>query len=710
MKKQKNKTRILRRFGCLTAAFLVAAVAIVVKLFLTCVINAHDWNEAAMSQLEDTVLISPERGSILSSNGSILACNMMVWDIMLDLRHPKLDKLEKLKGLPWSSIDSLADYLDENYPRPSDLHTLPPDSAAECSWHARFRREFAKDPKKRSRSLMLARGVSMADFDTIGTKPFIKIFYGNSNCPYYKKHRYVRKQPYGSMAHYSIGLVYQDPKRNGEWHGYSGLEKDLDSLLYGKPGYAKHVAFTSGFGNWSVQDPRRGYDVVTTIDINIQDILEEEMLAMCQEKGASWGTAMIMEVATGEIKAISNVERLKDGTYGEAYNRIVDCYEPGSVIKPISMLIGFEDGLVKSVNDAVDTSPFQKTSDPHAPRIKNMKQVMAWSSNTGVARIIFRGYSSDPSKFRDRWESMGLFEKMHTGIAEEQIPRMPRLLPEDSKGNPVTMTARHLSLARQAYGYAVEISPLYLLSIYNAIANDGKYVRPHLVRSLRDENGNDSVVRHPMIREQVCSPHTAQMLRECLYEVVWGEGTGRAARDERVKIAGKTGTAFPTFPNARGYDKSKRRYAFAGFFPYDDPKYSCVVLILAPAGCGGAAGISGGVMRNSAVKMYARGMLNVGSNYAETVNASTPVFSAGNDAAIESVRENMNLPAAKKIKNAAVSGGVPSVVGCDAASAVAALERHGLNVRLQGTGRVVGQSIPPGSKARRGEKITLTMR
>jgi cell division protein FtsI (penicillin-binding protein 3) len=709
MKKQKNKTRILQRFGFITLLFLIAAGAIVVRLILTCVIHADEWNKVANRQLEVIDSIPPERGNILASNGSILACNIMVWDVMIDLRHPKI---QNLKSIPWSAIDSLADYLDAHYPRPADLATLPPDSMQKCSWRARFRREFAKPKEKRNRSLMLAKGVTLADYDSIGKMNFIKDYYKKSNCPYYKQSRYVRKQPYGSMAHYSIGLVFQDPLRNHQWHGYSGLEKDLDSLLYGKTGTAKRVALTNTIGNWIKEEPVRGYDVLTTIDINIQDIFEQEMLTMCQEKGATWATGMIMEVSTGEIKAISNVELLRDGTYGEAFNRIVECYEPGSVIKPISMMIAFEDGLVKSVNDAVDTSPFQKTTDPHAPTIKNMKQVMAWSSNTGVARIIFRGYSDDPSKFRDRWESMGLFERMHTGIAEEKLPRMPRLLPQDSKGNPITMTARHLSLARQAYGYAVEISPLYLLSIYNAIANDGKYVRPHLVRALRDENGRDSVIKYPMIRDQVCSPHTAEMLRECLYEVVWGEGTGRAARDERVHIAGKTGTAFPTLEHAVGYDTSKRRYAFAGFFPYENAKYSCVVLMLAPAHCGSAASLSGGVMRNTAVKMFARGMLDVGSNYAEVKNNSNPVLAAGNDQAINEVRSNLSLHGAKKIHTdgAAKQGTVPSVIGYDAASALSVLEKAGLNVRISGTGRVVAQSIPKGTPLVKGRKILLTLK
>lgn len=712
-KKQQNKNHILFRFGLITLLLMGLSIAVLVKLFSTTVIDAAAWNKAAARQLEKIDTIPPERGSILASNGSILACNVLVWDFMIDLRHAKIARLDEI---PWPSLDSLADYLDANYPRPKNLNSMPADSVKKYSWRARFRREFAKDPNKRNRSLFLAKGATLTEFEELGQQPFLNRFYGKRNSPYYKSSRFVRKQPYGTMARYSIGLMYQDPLRANQWHGYSGLEKDLDSLLYGREGYAKRVAMTAGVGNWNTLEPVKGYDVVTTIDIAIQDIFEQEMAAMCEYANAEWGTGLIMDVATGAIVAISNMERRPDGSgYAEAYNRTVACFEPGSVIKPVSLLIGFEDGLIHSNNDHVDTSPFQQTTDPHPPTVKSIPQVMAWSSNTGVSRIIFRGYAQDPSKYYERWKSLGLLERMHTGIAEEQIPRISQLLPQTAKGLPITMTARHLALARQAYGYALEISPLYLLSIYNAIANDGRYVRPHLVHALRDESGRDSVMTYKPIREQVCSPRTAQMLRECLREVVWGEGTGRAVRDDRVEIAGKTGTAFPVFEKGKGvgYDKSRRRYAFAGFFPYSNPRYSCMVLMLAPAHSGSAASLSGGVMRNTAVRMYARGMLDGGSNYADDPVESFPVLASGNKEAMAKVQKGLSTKGARSIRVAPVdkrTGAVPDMSGYDAATAVATLEKMGLNVRLSGTGRVVGQIPEAGTMLYKGQQIILTLK
>ena len=709
MAKQKNKAHILFRYGVVTLLLVLMATAIGASLTYTTTLNASDWNKAAEQNLNIDTVLAPERGSILASNGSILACNALVWDIKIDMQHSRMTD----KKLDMVALDSLADYLDNNYPRPANLKELPPDSIKKYSWYTRLHRELEKPVKKRRRALMIARGVEDDVFDKLVKEaPLIKNFKGE-RVPIYRKSRYIRTQPYGMMARYSIGVVNEDSTRNYEKHGYSGLEKDLDSLLYGKPGLARSITFNTGTGDWTIKKPQRGYDVVTTIDLQIQDILEQELLERCSATNAEWGTAMVMEVATGEIKAISNFERRDDGTYGEAYNRAVTCYEPGSVVKPISLLIAFEDGLITSNNNTVDCSKFQRTTDPHAPTVKTIPEVMGWSSNTGVARIIFRGYADKPETFRDRWARLKMFEKMHSGIAEERPVRMKRLLPFDETGQH-TMTERHLDLARQSFGYALDISPLYLLSIYNAIANNGHYVRPHLVRALRLPSGRDSVLHHAPILDQVCTPEHARMLRECLRKVVTG-GTARSAKlDEVVPLAGKTGTCYPVFKKeeGHGYDKSKRRFAFAGFFPYDHPRYSCVVLVQAPAGSGGAGSISGKVLSRVAERMFARGMLGDTPGYNTERIASVPVLTNGEGSALYNLQKLLGITA-KRLAGPDPSKTpeqkVPSVINCDARTALRQLEQRGLNVVLRGTGRVTSQSIPAGSAVRKGARIILQL-
>ncbi|MCH5229250.1 MAG: transpeptidase family protein [Muribaculaceae bacterium] len=694
------------RYAIVTLLFVAFGVALSVKLFHTTVVEAPAWNERARKDLSKTSVIPPERGNLLASNGNILACNLKVYDIKLDLRH---NKVMGQNPLPWAKIDSLADSLDYYYPRAAHLHQHP-DTFAKYSWHTRLKKEFEKDPGRRPRALPIARKKTLEDFEMIRNFPYLKDFKGSGfRIPVYKEERNVRIYPYGRMAYRSIGRVNEN-SNTGEFHGYSGLEKDLDSLLYGKPGEAKKVALTSGLGNWVSQPAVRGYDILTTIDIDIQDMLEEELLNICMDSRAEWGTAILMEVETGEIKAISNIELLENGTYGEALNRAVLPFEPGSVMKPISLMIAFEDGLVKSVNDQVNCSPFQRTSDPHAPTIKNMKQVIEMSSNTGIARVIFRGYAENPASFHDRLTSIGFFEPMHSGIAGECIPRIRKLLPQDSRGNNITMTARHLDLARQAYGYNTEIPPIYTLSVYNAIANGGRYVRPHLVRSLISEDGRDSVLPISYIRDRICSEETAAKVRECIHEVVWGtSGTARAVQDSRVEVAGKTGTAYPV-ENGQ-YNTSKRRYAFAGFFPYNNPKYSCMALVLGPSGTS-ANRTSGQVVKNIALKMFARGMLNNKSTYSSQRNNGVPVFMASEKLEPNEISNQLGISNHKRVKTPELSatGTVPDVRGLDAPTAVKLLEQRGIDVSLKGTGRVVAQSLPEGSEVKPGTSITLSLK
>ena len=707
-----NQARTLLRYGIIVMCLLILSALIVYKMFSTTIINHNAWNERAEKTLNDTTVISPIRGSILACDGSILACNLELYDISMDLRHPKI---MRQKQLNWASIDSLADSLDRYFPRRPNL--THPDSIEKYSWNTALKKAFEKDPKTRTRVFRLVNKGTLEDFYQIKSFPFIRDF-GKNNTPLYKEVKNIRMYPYGNMAKRSIGRINIDTTSNrlkgfdiNEVHGYSGLEKDLDTLLYGKPGLARKLPLMSGVTDWVYKPAQRGYDIRTTIDIDIQDILEEELLKICQESNAEWGTAIIMEVATGEIRAISNLEKGPKGNYIEALNRAVTGFEPGSVMKPLSLMIAFEDGLVSSVNQTVDCSPFQRTSDPHAPRIKNMKQVIEMSSNTGIARVIFRGYKDDPAKFHDRLASIGFFDKMNSGIADEELPRIRKLLPQNSKGKNITMTARHLDLARQAYGYNTAIPPLYMLSIYNAIANDGKYVRPHLVHSLIDENGKDSVIPIDYIRERICSPETARKVRECIREVVWGKhGTARKVQDDRVEIAGKTGTAYPHVKNV-GYDKSKRRYAFAGFFPYDNPRYSCMALVLASAGTS-ANRTSGQVVKNVALKLYSRGMLNNTSSYSSQTKSDRPTFYASTSKDGSVVKNNLNIKGAKQFKsNGQIADGkMPDVKGYDITSAINILEKSGLKVVVKGNGYVAQQSIPAGNKIKKGQTVTLTLK
>lgn len=714
--KKGNKRRIFNRYGYISAFFFLIAAGIVYNMFRTTVVDAADWNERAERELSQIDTIQPERGSILAANGNILACNVKVCDIRLDMSHTKIQKIDSVKLR--AKLDSLADTLDVLFPR--YVRETMKDKPKHQPWREKFEKELAKIPSKRSKAILIAKDLPLDQYDSLRKLVFIRDFKGAGfRCPLYKEEHSRRIYPYGRMAHRSIGRVNEvrdttkKTNKKGEIHGYSGLEKDLDSLLYGKPGYAKKAAMLKGYGSWVTLPPTPGYDLLTTIDIDLQDMVEESLLDICTEHNCEWGTAILMEVKTGEIKALSSIERMKDGTYGEALNRAVLPYEPGSVIKPISMMIAFEDGIVSNVNQTVDCSPFQQTKDPHAPNVKTMKQVIEMSSNTGIARIIFRKYGNQPEAYYDRLASIGFFDRINSGIAGEHPPIVKRLVERDTAGNRYTMTARHLDLARQAYGYNTMVPPLYTLAYYNAIANKGKMVRPHLVRAIRSERG-DSMLPISYIREQVCSPETAEKVKQCIHEVVWGDhGTARAVRDDRVKIAGKTGTAYPTeevVPGKWQYNTAKRRFAFAGFFPYDQPLYSCMVLVQGMAGLS-ANRTSGQVLKQIALKMHARGMLSAPQTLAKTAAHGSPTIAAGESSNSNAIASTLGSKVKRvAAKPSADAGKVPDVVGYDLRSAVSELEKRGLNVRVHGTGRVIGQSLPAGATFARGDRITLTLR
>lgn len=702
-----NRGHIMARYGFMTLIFLAFCSAVIYKLAMNTVVDGKAWADRSYYEFTLTDTIAPERGSILSCNGNILSCNETLFDVRINLRHPKFANLNSRK---WAAIDSLADSLDLYYPLQRQVDdTTPKDSVP--SWRDLFHTELVRPVADRRKVKRVGTKLELAEFERMREWPFFNQISRKVSCPLYAEDHVVRVNPFGDMARLSIGRVYED-SITGRICGYAGLERALDSLLYGQPGVVRRV------DKWIMQPARRGYDVITTIDIDMQDLVESELLDMCDSVRAQWGTAILMEVNTGEIKAISNVERDPvTGQFIEARNRAVERIEPGSVIKTISLMLAFEEGLIHSVNDMLDCSNAFGTQDHHGGGMKSVKEVLATSSNTGTAHLIVRKYHDHPEAWGDRLRSIGFDKPMHTGISGEQLPHISKMGPIDDYGRPQTMTARINGMARQAFGYVLDVPPMYTLSYYNAIANNGKYVRPHLVRALRDADGRDSILPITYIMDSVCSQATARKMRECLHEVVWGaHGTARRIQDDRVEIAGKTGTAIPyDYEVLNSYDHSKRRFAFAGFFPYDKPKYSCMVVICTDAGSTSAGSGAGGVLRNIATRLYAKGLLtdNPTSYTAQRAGAGPTLYPSLTDAVRRSAA-GIGAKNARQIANnaAATPGGVvPDVRGMDAASAVQALERRGIRVdRINGTGRVMTQSLTPGTPLRRGSGCQLWLK
>jgi len=350
-------------------------------------------------------------------------------------------------------------------------------------------------------------------------------------------------------------------------------------------------------------------------------------------------------------------------------------------------------------------------TDSHGGATRTARQIIETSSNIGMAKIITQKYGSNPPAFKARLEGMGFFEPFHLGIAGEETPVFSKADVKDGG---------RVVLSRQAYGYGTRIPPLCTLAMYNAIANDGKYVRPRLFTKLSRAGEPDSIIPVSYIRKQVCSPENARKLRLMLHDVVWGDhGTARHwVQDSMVEIAGKTGTAFEVINGKYG---ARKRLAFCGFFPYEKPKYSCIVLMLgADRGAGASSGM---VLKNIARKMYAHGLLGSTPDYAavksknkknapsQDTKVHPTLFASLNDKKSARLQRDLGLKDSHRYaRPEKVKSGVPKVIGLDIREAIRLLEGCGLKVSFTGSGMVVAQSLTPGSHYARGERINLKLK
>ena len=690
MTKRKNRDYIMGRYIFIMVGIILVAIAVAVRLFSTTVIHAAEW-EAKAESLNRTRVVEPQRGKIHADDRTVLAANVNFYVPRLDLRSEGIKE------------DTLMRYLK---PLCDSLAVISPYRTAR-QWEEQISDAYTHRYTKRGvRSFPIGNKLTYSQLQRMKKFPFIKL--GSSKSGFYYEEQPRRCNPYGRMAARSIGkIAYDTVKRRVA--GSSGLERALDDMLYGEPGEASSAQYANSIGLWEHKPAKKGYDVLTTINVALQEIVEQELSAVCKSSEADWGTAVLMEVNTGEIKAISNLKYYpKIDDYMEGENHAVMGYEPGSVMKPISMMMALEDGIVSDLDATIATghsfayAHARPITDSHGMASMRIRDVIAYSSNIGMAKIILRRYESQPGMFHHRLREMGFFDPLNIGISGETVPVV------DSVGN---KNWDRVKLSRMAYGYSTLIPPICTLAMYNAIANGGRYVRPRLVQRFMREGEPDSIVPLTYIRDQVCTPGNARKLAEMLRNVV-EYGTGKSLRNDQVAIAGKTGTCYVT-EVGRGYS-SKKRLSFCGFFPYENPKYSCIV-VMEGANCG-AARSSGTVLKNVALKLYSLGMLNNISDFHASEQKSTtrPTFfaTAADRSNNSKLVANAGIKELKRFRSPrnVTDGEVPEVIGLGAREAISRLEAAGLKVKLHGYGYVARQSVRAGTKAEKGTLVELTLR
>ena len=586
--------------------------------------------------------------------------------------------------------------------------------------------------KKKGRQFPVFEGkVSYSDLKEIKKYPFFRL--GRYKSGFYTREMVERQKPFGTLASRTIGDTFRDiDPKTGLTKGKNGLELQYDTLLHGVAGLNSVRRVGGGWTNVVEVEPEEGLDIHTTIDINIQDITEKSLVDMLKKIDAASGTAVVMEVETGEVKAITNMGRIREGVYGETVNHAVaDETEPGSTFKVASIMVALEDGICQP-GDTVNTGngiymykgarmTDHNNNKGGYGRI-SVEQAIWYSSNIGVAKVILKGYEKDPGKYVDGLYRLGLSEDLRLGIPGAGRAKIRR--PDD--------TLRYWSkttLPWMSFGYETQIPPIYTLAFYNAIANNGKMIRPIFVKEILRNGKTVQSFSTEVIRESICSQRTLNIVRDMLLGVV-EKGTGKAVHSEYVRIAGKTGTA--QIASGGVYKKAGHQVAFCGYFPADDPKYSCIVVIRQPRnGYPSGGTMSGGVVKAIAEKVYASHIaFAVRGLKRDSTAVMLPMAKAGDRDALEYVLDRLDIDVdtdstdtrwivAKRVDEEEVvklkdivirEGLVPNVVGMGAKDAVYLLESVGLRVTLNGPGRVSSQSISPGARVSKGQTVSLTLK
>ena len=547
------------RFAMIFIVILLGFVAVLGKIIYIQAVEREAWLKVAEKQVPTNKPILATRGNILDCNGRLLASSMPQYYMYMDTRVPALH--DNKGALFTQHIDSLA----------ADLATIVGDKS-QAEYKARITNAYRRGEK---RLRVCDHRINYLQRQALLQNQLIKKGKYKSGIFFEDQHRRIK--PYGILASRTIGGIY------GEGGGgNSGLEKRFDEELRGEDGMSSIQKIGGRYESVTVEEAKDGLDIVTTIDANLQDIVEHTLMAKTAERNAQWGCAILMETQTGYIRAIANIDRSKDGEYYEAQNHAVQRVEPGSTFKTIALVAALDDGKIE-IDDTVSVSrqPWKyftvKHTDAHPmDTLLTVRSALAVSSNIALAKLITRSYEGSAKKFVRRIEKMGLMDSIYCEIPGADKARID--VPRDT-----------VTLSKMSYGYSVELSPMQILMFYNAIANNGRMVRPMLVTAIQQNGEVEKSFRTETVKSSICSNRTLRDIKGALHDVVWDEHLGtaaakkwsRKAQSKLVSIAGKTGTA-QLFVRGHGYSARRHRITFVGYFPEENPRYTCICMIEDP--------------------------------------------------------------------------------------------------------------------------------
>ena len=666
-----HQKSILTKFYIVAAFMTLLFSLIIFRVIDIQYLQGNKYRKISKDLTRKPFAIEANKGNVYASDGNLLATSMSKFTIRMDVMSVDV-KIFDRDVVKLSR--SLASFLGKS-PK-------------------FFEKKLRNARKSKNRYILIAKDIGYNDYMKMKQFPIFKL--GVYKGGFIAEHKTVRAHPIGKIAERTIG--YHDNR------GDAGIEGAFVDYLKGEDGLRWKQKIAKGqwkpINDVNEKEPVQGYDVVTTLDVNIQDITHHALLRQLEYFEADHGCAVVMETATGEIKAISNLGRTSAGKYYEKRNYAVwEAHEPGSTFKLASLMAALDDKMIDT-STVVDTEKGRIFI--HGKRVEDSQRggygeisaarVFEVSSNVGIVKLIREHYDDKPEKFIDHLKDYGLTNKIG--------------LPIKGEGKPIVYYPgkpgwNKISLEWMSWGYSIAVTPLQTLMLYNAVANNGEMVKPRFIKELRKENRIKKSFQKEVINPQIASPETINKLKKVLENVV-EKGTANNIYSSNFSMAGKTGTAKKYVGRhvnkkgdtiAGGYSNKRYVASFAGFFPADLPKYSCIVVIHDPLKKKGYYGatVAAPVFKEIAQKIYTT--TSVDDDLVKEKFSSQKIG-------------EQYTSFYKKIKNTET---IPNVIGMPAMDAVSLLENVGLNVKIKGIGKVKKQSIKKGTLIKKGATIILNL-
>lgn len=702
-----NSDKVMPRYFVIAVVLTLIGFAVVGKAMYIMTAKKDYWTQVASRLKRDSVTVKPNRGNILSCDGQLMASSIPEYKVYMDFQAGAEDStgVHKRDSIWAAEIDTICYGLNQIFPQ---------KSAAEFKAHLlEGKRKVMKNGTVGARHWAIwPRRIDYNTFCEVHELPIFreKLYKGGFHWETFNS----RRKPFGTLAQRTIGEMYgaKDSAKNG-------LELSLDTLLRGKNGLMHRRKILSKYLDIPVLSPEDGVDVVTTIDVGMQDLAERALVDELKEINGEMGVAILMEVKTGDVKAIVNMTRGLDGNYYEMVNNAISyrC-EPGSVFKVASFLVALDDGVI----DTTMTIPTGcGVMEMHGRPMKdhnwrrggygtiNVARALEVSSNIGVSYLIDKYYGHNPKKYVEGLYRIGIHEDLKLPLVGYHTPmiRMP-----DTKTTDRSKYWSKTTLPWMSIGYETQIAPINTVAFYNAIANNGKMMQPRFVKQLMK---NGEVIREfepVVLKERIAKPQTIKTMQTILEHVV-SQGLGKKAGSKSFKVAGKTGTA-QVADQFGSYHSGVTRYwlSFAGFFPADNPRYTCIVCLKKSGLPASGGGMSGVVFHHIAEGVMAQSLKRSVDDARDSRSSFTPAVKKGDSQAANYVlaclKTKASAPSSANYREGSKHT-VPDVTGMGAKDAVYLLESRRVKARIKGRGKVKSQSIHAGSAVKHGMVCELIL-